>query len=153
MAMIPVHVTSTTSSTIKPRLLDLLTGQNYSGSRVESGTPVTGKHAVADDGDPVTKKRRTTRDRMFGCPWTKICSVLDQQTSENTSIVTQPKDPEAVASAAQPGLKSASLAAACEHRFKRLYDLRRHLRAQHDLDLSPDELSAITHQTAWTNVH
>ncbi|KAJ9477026.1 Transcription factor IIIA [Pseudozyma hubeiensis] len=153
MATIPSHVTGATSSTIKPRLLDLLTGQGYSGSRVESDMRASGKRATANDGSSVTKKRRTTRDRIFGCPWTNICSALDQQTSESTSALTDSADPAPIASATQPGEASTSPAAACEHRFKRLYDLRRHLRAQHDLDLSPDELSAITHQTAWTNVH
>ncbi|GAC96709.1 C2H2 type zinc finger containing protein [Pseudozyma hubeiensis SY62] len=152
-ATIPMPVTNSISATIKPRLLDLLTGQGYSGSRVESDTPTSGKRVAADDGNSMMKKRRITRDRIFACPWAKICSALDQQASESTSSVTDPAYPAPVAPATQSGEESTSSAAACEHRFKRLYDLRRHLRARHDLDLSSDELSAITHQTAWTNVH
>ncbi|CBQ67530.1 related to Zinc finger protein [Sporisorium reilianum SRZ2] len=140
------HAANETSSAVKPRLLDLLTGRGYSTPNDDPDHPTSSKRSAADEGESAApKRRRTTRDRVFGCPWTNICRALDQQTL----------DPDLPLSANDDGRldPSSNISTACEHRYKRLYDLRRHLRAQHGLDLTTDELSAITHQTAWTHVH
>ncbi|TKY90164.1 hypothetical protein EX895_000162 [Sporisorium graminicola] len=141
-----------TSSVVKPRLLDLLTGRGYSTSSVDLTGPTSSKRPAADDGESASpKKRRTTRDRVFACPWSNICAALDQQMldpalplsgNESRNHLALELQPDSILNSSTP----------CEHRFKRLYDLRRHLRAQHGLDLTTEELSTITHRTAWTNV-
>ncbi|KAJ1031967.1 hypothetical protein NDA13_002346 [Ustilago tritici] len=135
-----VHAWQQATFTLKPRLLDLLTGQGYSAAQNASA-----KRKVHEEEGSSVKKRRTTRNRIFSCPWTKIRKELDQQLPDpalrSSSEEDEPQNQE-----------HNDEGTACEHRFKRLYDLRRHLRAQHGLDLTPDELSAITRHTAWTRV-
>lgn len=143
-----LHTAESAPSVFKPRLLDLLTGQGYS---TDPQMPAPGKRQAVDASESVAKKRRTTRDRIFGCPWSNICSALDHQTPDTAPARTDDANVSDVAS--EPQLDGhVKSNPACELRFKRLYDLRRHLRSQHGLDLTTEELSAITHQTAWANV-
>lgn len=128
-------------SAIKPRLLDLLTGRGYS----TAGDAAAKRPNPESDGLS-SKRRRTTRDRIFACPWAKIRRELDQEALDPALRTFD--DASGVQMHEEDGGGTA-----CEHRFKRLYDLRRHLRSQHGLDLTPDELSAITTHTAWTSVH
>lgn len=133
------------SPSIKPRLLDLLTGRGYSSAMTANKQVGSGKRPASENGSAKmpAKRRRTTRDRIFACPWTSICHELDEQVL----------DPALRATGAEfPSIAAATSRDACEHRFKRLYDLRRHLRAQHGLDLTADELSAITDRTPWASV-
>lgn len=149
---VSVHGTNSTSSAIKPRLLDLLTGRGYSASHNGPHEAASPQRLSVDASEPAPKKRRTTRNRIFGCPWSKICSALDKQMIDPELFMTDAVDTAPATSDTQL-LGTSSVTATCEHRFKRIYDLRRHLRAQHGLDLTTEELSAITHQTAWTHVH
>lgn len=144
----PVNSNASTtglSSSIKPRLLDLLTGRGYSSVKPANQQVGSGKRPSLENGNAKTpaKRRRTTRDRIFACPWTSICHELDEQMLDPALRTT---------GAGSPSTAAATLSDACEHRFKRLYDLRRHLRAQHGLDLTADELSAIIDRTPWASV-
>lgn len=125
---------------LKPRLLDLLTGQGYFTAITDSNG-VSSKRPPSEDGDKTAKRRRTTRDRIFACPWTSIRRELDQQMLDPALRSPEEHTAEEIGGSV------------CEHRFKRLYDLRRHLKAQHGLDLTTDELAAITNRTQWTSVH
>ncbi|SPO20694.1 related to Zinc finger protein [Ustilago trichophora] len=135
-------------SALKPRLLDLLTGRGYSATEADSplSTPdASGKRPAADDGGSAVKRRRTTRGRVFACPWTKIRHELDREMLDPALLVKANALEDQATENDSSGL-------ICEHRFKRLYDLRRHLNSQHGLDLTADELTAMINQTAWTHV-
>ncbi|SPO19778.1 related to Zinc finger protein [Ustilago trichophora] len=134
-------------SALKPRLLDLLTGRGYSATEENSHFPahnVSGNRSAADDSEPAVKHRRTTRGRVFACPWTKIRQELDREVLDPALLLE-------VNALEDQTMEIDNNGVICEHRFKRLYDLRRHLKSQHGLDLTADELTAITNQTAWTN--
>jgi hypothetical protein len=133
------------SPSIKPRLLDLLTGRGYSSAMTANKQVGSEKRPASENGSAKmpAKRRRTTRDRIFACPWTSICHELDEQVLDPALRATGAESPSTAAATSRD---------ACEHRFKRLYDLRRHLRAQHGLDLTADELSAITDRTPWASV-
>lgn len=148
-------ITGPSASTLKPRLLDLLTGRGYStpesNSRFSATDAFDGRPAAVDveRGYPTAKRRRTTRNRVFACPWTKISRELDQQMLGAALPPTSHghiEQIETVSGERTGGIQH------CDHRFGRLYDLGRHLRSQHGLDLTSEELSAITRSTSWTNV-
>ncbi|SNX81444.1 related to Zinc finger protein [Melanopsichium pennsylvanicum] len=150
------NVPSGAPSSLKPRLLDLLTGRGYSASDSPYAVNESlGKRAVIDDGKTVIKKRRTTRGRIFACPWTRIRQELDKNAVDAETLdrdLRSISNSDEQARANNSSGEYGSQGVVCEHRFKRLYDLRRHLKSEHGLDLTTDELTAISHTTAWTTV-
>lgn len=150
----PARPKGDASSTVKPRLLDLLTGRGSSAVDGHLGAPdhpSPGKRPATNEDESNVKKRRTTRGRLFACPWAKICRELDRQTLDPALSLNDSGTTDDAAPTAQVNGGS-NTDMICGHRSKRLYDLRRHLRAEHGLDLTTDELSAITRHTAWTHV-
>lgn len=145
------NTSHSSSRSIKPQLLDLLTGRGYSTSQTDGIPGRCPAHKDADDGESPTKRRRTTRGRIFACPWTKIRLELDQQMLD-PALRSPSAEGTQQTEAVSEDCEESSGVAICEHRFKRLYDLRRHLHAQHGLDLTSEELSAITTRTAWADV-
>lgn len=150
----PARAAKGSSSTVKPRLLDLLTGRGYSltdGDPAAPEYPVPSRRPDSDEGETAVKRRRTTRGRLFACPWAEICHELDRQTHPTKSHWNHGCDQDGVTLEMQVD-ENSHTTPVCEHRSTRLYDLRRHLRAEHGLNLTIDELSAITHRTSWTHV-
>ncbi|KAH7335606.1 hypothetical protein B0J17DRAFT_720146 [Rhizoctonia solani] len=77
---------------------------------------------TGQDYDEPSKKARAVRPRIINCPWPNVFKVgkpSDNQASQIPEIHPQ-----------------------CAFKFSRAYDLRRHLRRAHRLDINADEASA-----------
>ncbi|PWZ02902.1 hypothetical protein BCV70DRAFT_197158 [Testicularia cyperi] len=144
---------------VRHRLLDLLTGHGYAPSGAAGAKPGL-KRIAADEATPdmgTSKRRKTLRDRVFECPWSSIQQcVLSVEASTDKDIdpalrttesTHQKQQCTAIPSLDDPthgseDAESAGNLQPCSYRFKRVYDLRRHLRAHHGLDLEDRELRA-----------
>ena len=127
-------------------LIRLLTGKGYSGLGHASNANKKTSDTVEGDGCDLTngKRRRPTRNRVLECPWHDIIALAAREGERfpkafikdvHSSVLLEEgtstsADSSAVASKDQQ----------CPYRFSRVYDLRRHLKASHGLDLEDREV-------------
>lgn len=102
-------------------LVDLLTGRGYAdGSSAPFSSLSAGGTTTATDS---SKKRRRMRGRVVACPWPKFQRLVSSSSNGN---------------------EEREAAAHCSVRFSRLYDMRRHLKAAHQVEVEDDaELRAL----------
>jgi hypothetical protein len=88
-------------------------------------TSLTGRaYSQANSEAVSSSKRRRTRGRVLGCPWQQICQLRDQQ--EKAHIDTTDDH-----------------VPSCSFRFSRLYDVQRHLRGVHKVNLTQVDIQSL----------
>lgn len=123
-------------------LIDLITGRGYAptDSEREGGTGVEGRGGgrggvmTASEG---AQGRR--RKRRFACPFPAILDiafVLPPPPSPHSSSTSRKPAADA------PGDEEQKAEEECPYRFSRLYDVERHLRARHRVEVERGELEA-----------
>lgn len=100
-------------------MLQLLTGHSYANVPAADQEP-------AHVHPSVHKKRRQMRGRVVACPWPKLQALMPRDQG-NSSVD---------AALATPSTE-------CQHCFSRVYDVRRHLRSQHHVELEDAEVRAL----------
>ncbi|KAN0066134.1 hypothetical protein ACQY0O_000228 [Thecaphora frezii] len=142
-------------SAIKATLLDLLTGRGYGVRGLPRSETVTSSEGNPSEGStlqsaPPAKRRRTTRDRIYECPWQSIVEVVKisaADASGNGSEALQQLQADICDIVPADGADSGepTHAPSCSYRFSRIYDLRRHLKSSHGLELEDREIRAWLH--------
>lgn len=118
---------------IRTKLVDLLTGSGYASTAT---VPEASLKRTADDDSTAQPRKRATRDRIFDCPWNSIQTKLLSDSPPDSHLQNDGDTAEVTAS------RAAATSAPCDFRFKRIYDLRRHLQAHHGLALEDREIKA-----------
>ncbi|EPQ32408.1 uncharacterized protein PFL1_00604 [Pseudozyma flocculosa PF-1] len=137
-------------SALKSRLLDLLTGSGYldQSHATASSVDAYGSSGSVASGERQGKRRRATRNRIFPCPWQSIVEALQaDDRDESTDDAERDPQSDTTVTAAEAAATEADLdMPACSHRFGRIYDLRRHLKASHGLELEDREIRGWLHK-------
>lgn len=125
-------------------LLKLLTGSAYAQSTTSASWQTPSR-------DDETRAARRQRGRVLACPWARICALRDERSERRSADVCRA---EASQQATSDTLSRAdvdgddehgdsSVPAACHFRFSRLYDVQRHLRATHGLELAQADIRVL----------
>ncbi|GAA6013971.1 hypothetical protein JCM11491_003473 [Sporobolomyces phaffii] len=126
-----VHPTPPPRSSVPPptsQFLDLLTGANYA-------TPGAGSGAQPDPPSSSTSKRELPR--KYPCPFPAILalpyrSTTSSSTTTSTPVASRPSSP---ACQSKDGDDEDDGEGVCRFWFKRVYDVERHLKSRHGVDL------------------
>lgn len=141
----------------KVGLLNRLVGSGYIPSSNMIGTSSSRKRRRENENEEVEeeemkeeiqeKKKRKNRGRVLKCPWEKIEQVMKRVEKDDEEETQQVIENENVSSSLElqdQNFQVLESTSSCQYRFSRMYDLRRHVKATHSLELTEVELREFT---------
>lgn len=130
-------VISTKEEKIKRNgLLDKLTGSGYDPTSFIKRKREELQDQEDEEDNLLEKKKRKVRGRVLKCPWSTISEMMKKVEQDED----EDGDGEMISSDVDEEVEMEEKD--CLHRFSRMYDLRRHVKASHQLDLTENELKA-----------
>lgn len=121
-----------------PSIVDLLTGRGYANASTAAATAAATSTSLASSPASQPQKHpRRKRPRALPCPWSRLpSSPFSPATSAPPSVTAAPPAPV-------PSASSSTEMDVCPFHFARLYDVARHLRGAHGVEMSQGEVRGL----------